>query len=298
MTALELHEGVELGYAVVARIADDLGARALAIKGRVVEAQGLRAPRASADADLLVEPTRRDDVVAALVELGWRKVPAAPIPSPFGSHSVTLTHPQWPCELDIHDHFPGFLADPADVFDALWAERTDVTVAGVAVPATGLHGSALVMGLHALRTPNDPRNGRELTGLIERLSPERLDLERLRSLASVTGCLVTARPLLTSLGLQFADSDHERDPRVREWEVRRSTGQIRNLGWLLALRRTPPWRWPALLPGILLSSEPALRRNFPQAPAGARGLWTARWWRLKRGVRDLPAGIRAARLID
>src|SRR3954470_15386761 len=169
-TSLHLAEGVELAYALTARVAENIGARALAIKGRVSEAHDLRAPWTSGDADFLVEPARVDDLVAALCDVGWLKAPEAPVPSPFGSHSVTLYHPSWPNELDIHGWFPGFLADPADVFDALWVSHTFIVAADAAVPATDLYGSALIMALHALRTPSDPRNARELRELVTRLS--------------------------------------------------------------------------------------------------------------------------------
>ncbi|SFB87236.1 hypothetical protein SAMN04487968_102105 [Nocardioides terrae] len=293
VATLELAEAVELGYVLVARVADNVGARALAIKGRVNEAHGLRAPRASADADVLVEPTRLDDVVTGLLELGWRKVPTPSAPA-FAYHSVTLNHPQWPCELDVHDRFPGFLAEPDVVFDALWAERTDLAAANVAVPATGIYGSTLVMGLHALRTPSDQRNGRELAGLVERLSSERLNLARLQDLASATGCLATARPLLHELGVMVPHHPNG-DRRIVEWEVRRSTAQTRNLGWLLAVRRTPPWRWPGIVLRAVLADEPYLRHFYPQAPTGKRGLWLARWWRLKVAFRDLPGAVGTAR---
>lgn len=297
LAALDLSEGVELSYALIARIADDVGARALAIKGRVNEAHRLRRPRASADADVLVEPGGLDRIVDALMDVGWRKVPTPTVPPAFGYHSVTLDHPQWPCELDLHDRFPGFLADPAEVFDVLWTERTFVTAASVAIPATGLYGSALVMALHALRTPSDQRNGLELAGLVERLESRKIDPHRLLTLAEATGSVATARPFLESLGLRLSPID-EHDSGWQQWELRRSVGQTRNVGWLVALRRTPPWRWPELAVTVLLSTEPMLRRYYPEAPPGARGLWLARWWRLKRGIRDLPQAVRAARRLS
>ena len=82
-TALRLSEGIELGYALVARIAEDIDARALAIKGQVNEAHSLRTPRESVDVDVLVEPDRFDDLVAgvgATAATQWLcdKVPKSP----------------------------------------------------------------------------------------------------------------------------------------------------------------------------------------------------------------------------
>ncbi|GAB7002826.1 hypothetical protein JCM18899A_02970 [Nocardioides sp. AN3] len=295
--ALELAEGIELGYALVARVAEDVGARLLAIKGRVNEAHGLRSPRDSVDVDVLVEPARHADLVAALLELGWREPPKPPVPPPFGSHSVTIQHPSWPCEIDIHDRFPGFLADPADVFEELWAGRTAIEAAGVTVPATGLLGSALVMALHALRAPHDPRNARELAVLVHRLAARTVDKAGLRALAADTGCLSTARPFLRALGIDGADAAMD-DPRLAQWSLRQSSAHHRNLGWLVALRRTAPWRWPVLAMTVFFSNEPHLRRYFPQTPPGRRGLWLARWWRLRAALRDLPRAWRTARRIN
>ena len=294
--SLELAEGIELGCALTARVADDIGARALAIKGLVNEAHGLREPRPSADVDLLVEPGRHADVVDALLAAGWRRAPTPPAPPAFGYHSVTLNHPSWPCEIDVHDRFPGFLADPADAFETFWVGRTFIVAAGVAVPAPGLCESALLMALHALRAPTDPRNSRELIDLVTRLSARPVDLDRLRSLAAETGCLATARPLLVALGIDVPPADRN-DPRLVEWELRRTAARTRNVGWLVALRRASPVHWPALLWSILLSNEPMLRLRYPQAPPGRAGVWLARWWRTRTAVRDLPRAMRLARRI-
>jgi len=295
-TSLTLAEGTELSYALVARAADEIGARVLAIKGRVNEAHGLRLPHVSADVDVLVEPARLRDVVTALVVAGWQQRPTPSVPSPFGAHSVTLFHPQWPCEIDVHDRFPGFLADPDDVFDALWLERTDVVLGHVAVPVTGIHGTALILALHALRNPRASRSDRELTGLIERAECRGIDPARLRALSEATGCAATARPLLAALGVDPGPATTE-NREFQQWELRRTVGPIRNLGWLVAARRTPPWRWPALAVRVLLSNEPMLRHNYPEAPPGNRGLWLARWWRFKLAIRDLPTALRAARAL-
>jgi hypothetical protein len=294
--ALEPAEALELGYALIARVAEDLGVRALAIKGLVHEAHDLREPRASADVDVLVEPGRHAHVVAALIEAGWRMAPQPTVPPPFGYHSVTLNHPSWPCELDVHDRFPGFLADPADVFDTLWTHHSFIVAAGVAVPSTDLYASALLLALHALRTPRDPRNARELIGLVDRLSSRKIDLGRLRTLAEATGALATARPVLVALGATVPAVSPD-DPSVLQWELRRAHRGTRNLGWLVELRRTAPWRWPGLLVSTFLSTEPMLRKQFPAAPPGPRGLWVARRWRLRLALKDLPKALRVVRRI-
>ena len=54
----------------------------------------------------------------------------------------------------MHCKFPGFLADPQVVFDALWDRRTTTRVAGRELPCCDVLGNALIMALHVLRTPN------------------------------------------------------------------------------------------------------------------------------------------------
>ena len=71
---LRAEEAVPLLHALIARAADDLGVRVLAIKGPVVALQGLREQRTSADVDVLVHPRDLEPLVDGLVALGWRRV--------------------------------------------------------------------------------------------------------------------------------------------------------------------------------------------------------------------------------
>ena len=70
---LRAEEAVPLLHTLVARAAADLGLRVLAIKGPVVALQGMRAPRASADLDVLVHPRDLGPLVDGLVALRWRR---------------------------------------------------------------------------------------------------------------------------------------------------------------------------------------------------------------------------------
>ena len=113
---LRAEEAVPLLHTLVARAAADLGLRVLAIKGPVVALQGMRAPRASADLDVLVHPRDLGPLVDGLVALGWRRAVEGTYASIMPPHSTNLLSDLWPVAMDVHHYFPGFLADAGEVF--------------------------------------------------------------------------------------------------------------------------------------------------------------------------------------
>ena len=130
--SLSLGKSTSLLHGVVQRVSSDVGARVLFIKGPVLTSQGLRELHPSVDVDVLVDPTRVDDLLEALATLGGAVQPPGAFILPL--HSTTLRNPRWGCELDVHNRFPGFLADPSDVFEALWERRTTVRIAHQDIP--------------------------------------------------------------------------------------------------------------------------------------------------------------------
>ena len=92
---------------------------------------------------------------AALESCGWRRR-GAPSSSAHQlvhaskylfEHSVHYIHDEWPCDLDIHYNFPGFLAPDDVVFEELWARRATVEVAHWPVPCPDLLGQLLIVAL-------------------------------------------------------------------------------------------------------------------------------------------------------
>jgi hypothetical protein len=148
---LHLAEAVPLGYAVLAQLAEDVGARALAIKGPILSLQGLREPRQSVDIDVLVHPDDFAGLTSALNSIGWRDDHVYGTPTLVPRHSVNHRHPHWPLEVDVHKFFPGFLADPVRVFDVMWARRVEVEVAHRQVPTLDRVAHAALAALHYLR---------------------------------------------------------------------------------------------------------------------------------------------------
>jgi hypothetical protein len=294
MTTLSQAEALELLPVLVASVAEGLGARALVIKGAVSTGHGLREPWLSGDADLLIEPSRFDEVLDRLAELGWT-VPGGDLPSVLDvRHSETLKHELWPIELDLHRLFPGFLGDDSAVFDALWADRTTINLGTVDVPAAGLASSIVIAALHALRVPDMPRHVAEFDQLKAYLrdtaSPDLI--ADVLALIDATGSAVPLAPVLPLLGSSPVDESTADRHKLQQWRLHTEKGDTPAVSWIQDVLRQPLWRWPmAILRALLGASEWDLRKMYPQAPPGRRGVWLARWWRLRDVVPQLPKAI-------
>ncbi|TCJ30227.1 nucleotidyltransferase family protein [Nocardioides jejuensis] len=293
MTALTHDEGAELLPVLVDRVAADAGVRVLLVKGVAASHHGLREPRRSSDVDVLVEPGAFAELVSSLVGLGWARVDEG-VPTVAPSwETTTLRHEVWPIELDLHGSFPGILAPAGTAFDALWAERSSIPLAGQAVAATGWAGTALILGLHALRGRTEAL-APELAQLLVRV--QGADAERrgaLVALAEALGADSTAAEVVEAAGGQPGPIRPEHERASRDWRMLHGEGSSVGVAWLMQFRRTPFWGWPMLVFRALMGgSEAALRYRYPEAPAGRLGLWRARWWRLKETLPQLPAAVR------
>ncbi|MCW2847274.1 MAG: hypothetical protein JWR90_1248 [Marmoricola sp.] len=287
--ALRLRAGVELGYALVDRLARDLGIRVLAMKGPVLQLQGLRGPHVSADVDALVDPEDLARTVAALEELGW--VAGGPYfwPLSMPHHSVTMHHPQWPCEIDLHHYFPGFLAPAQEVFELLWDRRASVVLAGRDVTCVDRIAHAAVAGLHYLRHETDPRSVANLHGLTDHVlgTWSAADLAVLSELAVATGSSITLAPLLTGVGAPAgAAGDAARQVGLEGWRLR-TRPHSSTVVWLIALRRTPWRRRPLFLLHAVF--PPFVTPDLRRTRRGRRAQVVDRLRRLGRAARALPA---------
>ncbi|MCY1673799.1 nucleotidyltransferase family protein [Pseudarthrobacter sp. SL88] len=195
---LSVSEGVLLGHALVARVANELGIRAFFIKGPVSVLQGLRPAKTSGDVDVLVPPQDLETIVEALQERGWRKRPVDHDSKTFPRHSITVGHPEWPCCIDVHYRFPGMEAAAAECFEVMWDNTERVVLAGqdIRVPSKPL--AILLLALHALRSPALPACRDELDFLSGAVSQQSLALPVL-DLSTTTGSLAATRPFLEKL---------------------------------------------------------------------------------------------------
>jgi hypothetical protein len=287
---LSIPEGVLLGHALVARLADSLGIRVFFIKGPASVLQGLRPAKVSSDVDVYVDPAMLDDLLEGLRARGWRERPADPDHKTFPKHSVTVDHPEWPCCIDLHFRFPGMEKPSADCFETLWANTVDMDLAGqrLRVPAKPL--GILFLALHALRSPELPACHQELqylTGLIQGQS----QAEALLDLASATGSLAAMRPFLENLvseGLTVAWP--EPSPEWRNRVVAREPGSARIIALLQASwREKPHLLWRAVFPRteVFLSGNIYADMSFLGRLRQHRSRWARFSKAVPRLVRDL-----------
>lgn len=289
--ALTLQEAVPLGYALVARVARDAGVRALSIKGPVSVAQGLRPPGRSADVDLWVDPARRQVLFERLSELGWRPrvVPTSAHVLPL--HAQSLAHVNWPCEIDLHDRYPGFLAPPQVVFEHIWGTHTTVSVAGTDVDCPSVAASAAIQTLQVVRDrgrETDVSGDDRITGAARALSEA--DRRQLVELAQETGASETLRDLFEQLPVS-AGSEELYVDELRAWQIAVASPGTKSLPALFELSNAPLRAWPRLIWRSLLLTEDEIRERQPQAAPTRLGLFGARlrrwWW----GLRGLPHAV-------
>ncbi len=294
---LALTEAVPLAHAVVARTAELHDVRVLFIKGPVAARQGLRSVRPSVDVDALVDPARRHVLAAALTELGWVDENPYTSPTVLPHHSLTHRKSSWPCELDLHDRFPGFFADRQLVFETLWARRTTVTVAACEVSCPDPAGQALILALHSLRDPHDRAKAADLDDLVDRL-PALLGSSGLRDLAELAhdlGAADTATPFLERVGAPLLGTGRTDKDDLRAWRLRTQPADMTAVSWLQELRRRPISSWLNYLWYAAWLSETELRLANPGLQGGSFSLVRARARRLRRGLGAVPHAVIATR---
>jgi len=300
--ALRLDEAVDLGYAVAARAAEDVGVRLLAIKGPVLATQGLRSPSPSVDIDVLVDPAGFDRVRARLEEVGWHDDGVYDTPGIVPLHSVNHRHPSWPCELDVHHWFPGFLADPAEVFEVLWERRTTAVLAHVELGTPDPVAHAALAALHYLRDSATQWGRTKVEDLATRVAewdPDRL--RDLGELAAATGAVDSLRPFLHRVGAPVLAPTRPLAISPEDWRMRSDAETRDVLPWLVELGRLPWHRRPAFLARALWPEDRLFQHSQARnkATSDSRGaLLAARWQRLRRGVRALPAAWRDYRRLS
>ncbi|WP_082497287.1 nucleotidyltransferase family protein [Arthrobacter sp. Leaf137] len=291
---LSVAEGVLLGHALVARVAAELGIRAFFIKGPASVLQGLRKPKTSGDVDVFVSPQDLEMIVGALQTRGWRKRPIGPDSSVFPRHSVTLSHSDWPCCLDIHYRYPGMETPNAECFELMWMRTDSVKLAGQVTRVPSIALGVLILSLHALRTPQLISCQEELE-FLARVTKERVLAAEILDLAAGTGSLAAIRPFLEALVPQFAASKWP-EPSA-EWR-NRLIAKEPGSGLLITFIRSP-WSgkpralWRGAFPGtaVLLSRD----LYADMSRRGRIRQHAARW---KRFLKSVPNIVRDLGRLD
>jgi hypothetical protein len=287
-----LREAVPIVGALAGDLAERMSVRALLIKGAPATAMGVRAPRPSVDVDIWVDPRRLIDYQRGLATLGWVKRPGQHDGLGWG-HSVELAHPKWPCTIDLHRKFPGFLADDDAVFDLAWTSRTTASVAHQRVAVPGRVMAAAITVVHAARSsyvlgPADDRAAALETARM--FTPgERAELLRL---VTATGSQEPLAELLAAAGCEAPASSPD-TARLEEWRTRLRVGNRPGGVWLLALRQAS---WPRR---VRLVGQAMLPHADDYAESGAdrsvRGFMRASRFRWRRAARALPGAVRDVR---
>ena len=284
---------VGFGIGIVER-ASGSGLSALAIKGPVAAHHGLRPPRISADLDVLVEPGRAQDLVNALARCGWSPRPMTRAAGIASAHSESLTHPDWPIDIDVHFRFPGFLEGDQRAFDALWEDRTTMTFAGVECTVAGRNGSIIIAMLHAIRP--DASGGQRLHELELALDAVRAmdpaERQRLVDLVIASGAAAALASPLREAGVEVPVPT---EVDATAWNARvASAGSFTGQVVSAAGGASGAERWKVLWLALWPSSE-ELRAAYEGEGREVGSMARLRIERLGRGLRALPGALRAYR---
>lgn len=289
--ALSVRQAVDLGHALVSRVAANAGADVLFIKGPISNLHNVRPKRGSTDVDVLVRPRSLALLVDSLGLIGWHERPMFGGARVLALHSVTLINDEWPCDIDLHDRFPGLFADHEEVFEVLWQRRSEARIAAQFVPCTDPIASALIAGVHALRDPGSRRNVDELAYLQQRLTNDFSPAERdgLFELARELRAQETLAPLLRSIGLTpLADLQPvER----RQWELRTSDDPLA-AGWVAELQQAGPRGKLRIASSLLFPTHQQMNARYEARPSSAIQWAWAYFRRLLRALRSVPRALR------
>lgn len=289
----ERGDAVSLAHAMSGYVARQNDIRALSIKGFTFAHHNLRRPRNYADADIWIEPEHISKFVSLLEERGWTERYSRYVPHVLSDHSVTLIHPRWPCDIDVHWYFPGCFQHEIDVFERLWVERERVFVANIEVVMPNFEASALLGLLHARRHPDSSAHQAELARVIEAIRERSSESKRrFASLVSdVDASGAIGEEVLNSVGA--GEEYYPRDvAKLDEWHlhVESLKDGTTTLSWLNAVRRAPARRrlrllWEALYPG-----HHDLERQ-ERKPLTRIAAWRVRLSRAYRGIRTTPHAV-------
>ncbi len=286
---------MELGHAWCQWLADTHGIRILFLKGPALAEYSLRPPRPSTDIDVLVDPQKWDEFVDVATGAGWVEREYTAARQMLSPHSRNFVRANWPCDLDLHRHYPGFLAPPENVFETLWSRRSEIELGKVWCQVPDRNAAILILALHSLRGESaQPRHARELRELIAqaRLSPT--EIADLGLLSRLVGCVSTLGLVLNDLGVSVPAPEWEHDsPELADWRGLVASGASGTYRWLHALRASPPADRLHVVREALWPSDRDLMLDHPSLSGGVVEMRRARVARLIRGLKALPRALMA-----
>lgn len=278
-----------LAHALCSSLATHLGVRLLSIKGPSAAHWGLRPSRVSADADVLVEPKGFEVLSDALLARGWHERVARDTPTLIDNHSRTFIHDSWPCDIDVHQWFPGFFADSGIVFDALWKGRHAMIIGAVDVMIPSRPAAAAIAAMHALRNMTDGRHRQEWDWVAMALQQDFNEGERREfvSLANVGRARWVLRDLLIKIEDRETANDLTPD-QSRAWQAHLDFAADGGaVSWWLALRRLPAHERIRFLRKALWVDRADIPRNDALVIPTRAEAWRYQTSRWSRGVAAL-----------
>ncbi|TCL84422.1 MULTISPECIES: nucleotidyltransferase family protein [unclassified Rathayibacter] len=290
---LPLKVAVELAHALAQHIASERGIRVVFIKGPIANHHGLRPERVSSDVDVLVDPTRFDDYVAALEIYGWQRRPGSAAHEAFVTHSVSLANSGWPLDIDVHHAYPGVFASDMQLFEVVWRNRTFMEIAGRPITIADFDTSLLIAVLHSLRSMYFSRQQQEYHWAVEAVQahyPTVAERSSLISLVQDLGCEEPLVPFLTDIGLPVTAPDTPSAEYLR-WKVK-STELNRAASWLLLISEASGAARLRFMVRAVFPTRRDLELDHPTAADGVGSRARLRVRRALAAISALPAAIR------
>lgn len=272
--------------AAVARLAAFEGVRVLIIKGVAATEYNLRLPRASSDVDVIVSPDDYEAFVATLEVRGWVRRAHDPDTETFPVHSVSVYHPHWAADIDVHFRYPGLEEDADVVFERLWAQRTTYWCGNQPVLIPGLADAILIGAVHSIRSLWAANHRAEFSYLVKRC--RHMDIDLLVGRARELGALATSRPFLERLLPMHTELDWGTPS--AEWRIRTEFPEAIDRRALLWKQATPRERLTKLRHALFPPVSALVKQSTRQSlrPGELVASYVARW---ARGLRVLPRGL-------
>ncbi|WP_414973654.1 nucleotidyltransferase family protein [Acidipropionibacterium jensenii] len=292
------HEWGLMAHGLAHGIAASLGIRAFSIKGPVLEHYGLRPPRASADADIWIDPVHYGAFTAALTSLGWIKRfdrgerQARVIPW----HSFSYYHPEWPIDIDVHWWFPGIGIDREEAFNQIWENCQATTFSGVRARIPSKVDAAVIQMLHCVKDRESAVRRAELVHVVSLVGKWSTDDRAclVSHLVALRAC-DPLRPVLMEEGVELPAQWTPAEQ--RRWDVGVQCKEGSSTLAILYELEHVSWRskpgvvmnalWPSDADVILTESTPDVSR----AGMSRSEILVARARRLVRGVKELPEAL-------
>lgn len=273
----------ELVYALLARVAEQVGVRMMFIKGPTLHAQGLRDRVHSGDVDCWVEPGTEKRFARAMEQWGWTPAFSAFTGTPV-LHALTLRASEWGCAVDVHSWFPGITLAPSDAFESAFAITEEREFAGLKVrtPSPSLH--AVISALNETR----PLRGHSVAQ--SKVTAAANTLRQVGEQAiGMTERFGATYALADALALAFPAQhlDYSMAPVPLDWRWRLQRSPLR--AYWAALSIVPLRRRPRVIFRILWPTAESLRSGPVADGDRSAGLAALRRQRLRAGIAQIRA---------